>query len=83
MKDNVIYNDRNECLGYFDDLVELYKGMMKTELDLENFEEVENLAKEMQEIEKYKDYMGLLVLSENNGMGFTARKYRGEEYYDN
>ena len=79
MKDNVIYNDRDECLGYFDDLVELYKGMVKTELDMENFEEVENLAKEMQEIKKYKDYTGLLVLSNNNGMGFTCKKYKEGE----
>lgn len=79
MKDNVIYNDKDECLGYFDDLIALYKGMVKTELEIENFEEVENLAKEMQEIEEYKDYEGLLVLSENNGMGFTCKKYKEEE----
>lgn len=79
MKDNVIYNDKDECLGYFKDLIVLYKGMVKTELDTDNFEEVENLAKEMQEIEEYKDYEGLLVLSENNGMGFTCKKYKEGE----
>lgn len=75
MGDNVIYNDKNECIGYYTDLVKLYKGMVKTRLDMEDFEEVENLVKEMQEIEEYKDYEGLLVLSENNGMGFTIKKY--------
>lgn len=79
MKDNVIYNDKDECLGYVDDLIRLYKNMVKTALDVENYEEVENLAKEMQEIEKYKDYEGLLVLSENNGMGFTCKKYKEGE----
>lgn len=78
MADNVIYNNRDECIGYYEDLITLYKGMVKTHLDMDDFEEVEQLAKEMQEIEEYKEYTGLLVLSENNGMGFTCKKYEKE-----
>lgn len=76
MSDNVIYNDYDECIGYYDDIVEMYKSMIKTEIDLENVEEVKNLTEELEEINNHKGYSGLLVLSENNGMGFTARKYK-------
>ena len=79
MKDNVIYNDYDECIGYYDDIVAMYKEMLKNEIDLDNLEEVENLTKELQEINELKEYDGLIVLSENNGMGFTARKYKEME----
>lgn len=76
MGNNVIYNDYDECIGYFDDLVALYKGMMKNEIDLDNMEEVQHLTEELVELYKLEDYDGLIVLSENNGMGFTATKYK-------
>lgn len=76
MDNNVIYNDKDECIGYFDDLVALYKGMLKNEIDLDDMEEVQHLAEELTELYKLEDYNGLIVLSENNGMGFTARKYK-------
>ena len=79
MNNNVIYNDYDECIGYFDDLVAMYKGMMKNEIDLDDMEEVKNLAEELTELYKLEDYDGLIVLSENNGMGFTATPYKGEE----
>lgn len=76
MNNNVIYNDNDECIGYFDDLVALYKGMMKGEIDVDNIEEVQHLAEELIELYKLEGYEGLIVLSENNGMGFTATKYK-------
>lgn len=72
---NVIYNDKDECIGYFEDLVALYKGMLKNSLDEDDLEEVKTLVEELEDIYNYSDYDGLIVLSENNGMGFTARKY--------
>lgn len=75
MGDNVIYNEKNECIGYYADLVKLYKVMIKTQLGEDDYEEVAELAKNLQEIEEYEDYEGLLVLSDNNGMGFTIKKY--------
>ena len=79
MSNNVIYNDYDECIGYYDDIVAMYKEMLKNEIDLDNLEEVENLTEELQEINELKDYDGLIVLSENNGMGFTATKYKEKE----
>ena len=75
MGDNVIYNDKNECIGYYTDLVKLYKSMLKHSLEEDDLEEVKTLTEELEDIYKYEDYEGLLVLSENNGMGFTIRKY--------
>lgn len=76
MGNNVIYNDKDECIGFFEDLVSLYKGMMKNEIDLDDMDEVKHLAEELTELYELEDYDGLIVLSENNGMGFTARKYK-------
>lgn len=76
MNNNVIYNDNDECIGYFKDLVALYKGMIKNEIDLDDMDEVKHLAEELTELYKLEDYNGLIVLSENNGMGFTAKKYK-------
>lgn len=81
MSNNVIYNDYDECIGYYDDIVAMYKEMLKKEIDLDNLEEVENLTEELQEINELKDYDGLIVLSENNGMGFTARKYKEDHTF--
>lgn len=68
---NIIYNDNDEAIGYYDDIVELYKQFME-----ERPEEQEDLQRELDEIKEWANYAELLVLSENNGMGFTCKPYQ-------
>lgn len=74
--DNVIFNDMDESIGYYKDLAQGYKEMIEDEVKLGDYERAQSLIEEAQEIDEYKEYEGLLVLSENNGMGFTCRPYK-------
>lgn len=79
MDDNVIYNDRDEAIGYYKDLDNLYKEAIVYATKQGDYEEVKSLTEQAGEIKEYKEYTELLVLSENNGMGFTVKPYKGEE----
>ena len=76
MADNIIFNDMDESIGYYKDFVKLYKDLIKGATDSRNWEEVESLLEQIKEIEDYREYNGLLILSENNGMGFTCNPYK-------
>ena len=78
-KDNTIYNDMDETIGYYKDIVALYKDLIKSATEDNNTEEVKDLAEQLEEINEFKECEGLLVLSENNGMGFTCREYKKGE----
>lgn len=73
---NVIFNDMDESIGYYKDLAQGYKEMIEDEVKRGDYEQAQSLIEEAQEIDEYKEYEGLLVLSENNGMGFTCRPYK-------
>ena len=79
MAENIIYNDMDESIGYYKDFVKLYKGLIKDATDKGDWEEIEYLVEQIKEIEDFKEYNGLLVLSENNGMGLTVNPYKGEK----
>lgn len=73
---NIIFDDNTEdTIGFYSDLVRLYKAMIKDKIDLNEYEEAKELTDELSEIDNWTDYDGLLVLSQNNGMGFTCKKY--------
>lgn len=74
-KDNTIFNDMDETLGFYKDLVALYQDLIKQATEDNDTEQVKDLAEQLEEINEFKDYDDLLVLSENNGMGFTCKKY--------
>ena len=78
MSNNIIYNDKDEAIGYYSDLVKLYKGMIKERVDANDYDEAQSLMEQLKEIDEWTDNDGLLILSENNGMGFTCRQYKGE-----
>ena len=79
MAENIIYNDMDESIGYYKDFVKLYKGLIKDATDKGDWEEIEYLVEQIKEIEDYREYNGLLILSENNGMGLTVNPYKGEK----
>ena len=76
MAENIIYNDMDESIGYYKDFVKLYKDLIKDATDKGDWEEIEYLVEQIKEIEDFREFDGLLVLSENNGMGFTCNPYK-------
>ena len=79
MAENIIYNDMDESIGYYKDFVKLYKDLIKDATDKGDWEEVEYLTDQIKDIEDFREFDGLLVLSENNGMGFTCNPYKTNE----
>lgn len=76
--ENIIFDgNTSETIGFYSDLVKLYKAMIKDKIDLNEYEEAKGLIDELSEIDNWTDYDGLLVLSQNNGMGFTCKQYKG------
>ena len=77
---NIIQNKDDELIGFYDDIIKGYGELIDEALRLKDYAEVKNLAEQLQEINQYKDCDGLLVLSYNNGMGFSCRlKYINSE----
>ena len=77
--ENLIYNSNtDETYGLYSDLVKFYKGEIKSAVDKNEYDNAVDLIEQLQEIDNYTDYDGVLVLSMNNGMGFTVNKYKGE-----
>lgn len=77
--ENLIYNSNtDETYGLYSDLVKFYKGEIKSAVDKNEYDNAVDLIEQLQEIDNYTDYDGVLVLSMNNGMGFTINKYKGE-----
>ena len=77
-KDNVIYTRDDETIGFYWDLVALYKSIISDFVKENNTDEIKDYTEQLEEINEYQDYEGLLILSENNGMGFTCSKYRDD-----
>lgn len=76
--ENTIFNGYDNTLGYYSDIIKGYKELMADHLEHGDMEELEARVEELKEIEEYKDYDGVLELSNNNGMGFTCGKYRDD-----
>lgn len=81
MKDNVILNDMDESIGYYKDLYAMFVDVIKGALDGGDVDTAKEQIEYLEEMDEYKDYEELLVLSMNNGMGFTCRPYepKGKE----
>lgn len=79
MGDNVIIKDNGDAIGYYADLSRLGKKYIKEAIDEENWDNVEVILEIQRELEPHKNCEELLVLSENNGMGYTVSVYKGEK----
>lgn len=77
--DNTIFNDMDETIGYYSDLVSGYKKLIKEAVQDEDFEQAKDLMEQLEEINNWTDNDGLLVLSMNNGMGFTCKPYKTKQ----
>lgn len=75
MKNNLIFTDNDETIGYYKDIENSYIELLYDALKNRDFESVGDWIHELLEINEYKNYTGLLILSENNEMGFTCKPY--------
>lgn len=87
-KDNVIFNDMDESIGYYKDLYANIASVAIELLEKGDAETAQEQVEYLVEMQEWQDYDDLLVLSMNNGMGFTCKKYhhadnKGDNYDDN
>ena len=77
MAAQVIINNDDNVLGYYKDLKEFLKDGVKQFIK-DEFEAAAGMLEELIELEEYKEESKLLILSENNGMGFSVRVFKNE-----
>lgn len=77
-KDNVIFNDMGESIGYYKDLYAVFVSVIEDALKDHDSDLAQEQVGYLVELDEYKDYDGLLIISDNNGFGFTCRPYKGE-----
>lgn len=77
---NTIYNSNNNTItGYQKDLVAYIKACLNDYAKDENWEEVKDMADLLLDFNAWADNPCLLVLSNNNGMGWTIKEYEKGE----
>lgn len=80
MSDNVIFNDNNnDTIGFYSDLMKLIKEQTKEAIDNHEYEMAKDMVEIMEELYDKRDYDGLLVLSDCNGMGYIIKEYEKGE----
>lgn len=74
--ENTIFDGRfDETIGFFDDMKRGLKKQACEFVESGDFEQAGDLTEILTELEKFSDFEGLIVLSDNNGMGWTLEKY--------
>lgn len=82
MGDNVITNDMDESIGYYKDLYATFKNTIVDALNSDDPYTAQEQIEYLIDMQEYKDYDELLVLSMNNGFGFTCKPYKKESDND-
>lgn len=77
--DNTIYTDMDDTIGFYKDLARGYKEMINQAVNREDYEEAKDFMGQLEEINGYSEYDDLLILSMNNGMGFTCQPYQTKQ----
>ena len=75
---NIITNDRDEVIGYYNDLYKMYVEEITNLLNGHSLEEAQSQLENLNELAELCNYDGLIILSNNNGMGFVAKPYEPE-----
>ena len=77
-RDNLIFDNDDNAYGFYPDVYKFYTEQINTELKNKNIEQAQTLIEELEEVEKLSEYGGIIKLTDNNGMGFSATPYKGE-----
>ena len=76
-KDNIIYNSYdNTHIGYYKDIVAYITSCLEDYVKDEDWEQVKDMADLLLDLNGWYENENLLVLSDNNGMGYTIREYK-------
>lgn len=75
MKNCIFDDNTNDTIGYYKDLKAGLKEQAVEFLEAEQYEMVGDITSMLLDLEEYKESDNLLVVSENNGMGWTIREY--------
>lgn len=78
-RDNIIYDGDNNAYGFYNDLYKLFKEQIDVEINGRNIEQAKMLLEELDDLADLCNYEGIIKVTDNNGMGFTATPYKGEE----
>lgn len=78
-KDNVIYNNDDETIGYYNDLYAMFYSIIDDALKSRDIDTAKEQLEYLEEMSEWANYDDLLILSMNNGMGFTAKPYKKGE----
>ena len=74
--DNCIFDDNtNGSIGFYKDLKAGLKKQAEEFIADDNWEEAKDIADLLLDLEAWADNERLLVLSDNNGMGYTIKEY--------
>ena len=76
---NIIINNIGDAIGYYSDLVKALKEQAKHAIECNDWESTELNISNLEMLDDFTDSDGLLVLSENNGMGWTIKRYKDYE----
>ena len=77
--DNIIYDKDDNAYGFYNDLYKLFTDQINDLLKGRNIEEAELQLSNLNTLADLCNYAGIIKCSNNNGMGFTATPYKGEE----
>ena len=70
---NIIYTASDEAIGFYKDLKAVMVEETKKSVERGEYEQASQNCEDLAELEQLKDYEGLIIVSYNNGMGFTAQ----------
>lgn len=79
--ENLIYNSNtDETYGLYKDIVRFYQKEIKSAVDRADLDEARDLMDQLDEVIRCADNgNNILVLSMNNGMGFTCKVYEPDK----
>lgn len=77
--DNTITTENGDLIGFYADLSNSLSGDFTEAVKEKDWERVEELTEVCRLLDDYSEEDNLLVISENNGMGWTVKKYKGDK----
>lgn len=79
--ENCIFDDAtSDTIGFYADMKKGLRAQAVEYIDAGDYENASDVCEILLELESWREFGGLLVLSENNGMGWTIKEYKkGDE----
>ena len=78
--ENCIFDENtNDTIGFYKDLVAGLGEQVRDFVKEKDYEMAQEIMSVLADLEKFKESDNLLVLSDNNGMGYTVREYEKGE----